>query len=99
MSAKVLKNKLKKLQDLLGTFNDRCVQEEKLLTLLHERLNNSAKSRGIAAAIGALVSSLHAERVATRPGIIAAFAAFADKKISKHVDALTKVTVSTGESA
>jgi CHAD domain-containing protein len=98
-SAKTMKSKLKKLQDLLGTFNDRCVQEEKLLTLLEERLTNSAKSRGVAAAIGALVSSLHAERVATRPGIIAAFADFADKKVSKHVAVLTTAPQETGGAA
>ena len=88
-SAKALKKQLKKLQDLLGTFNDRCVREEKLLDIFHNRLKKSARSQMIAAAIGALVANLNAERIGTRPGIIAAFRDFSDKKIKGYINNLT----------
>ncbi len=66
---------LKRLQDVLGRFNDRSVQQEEL----HHWVMNRAKvGKATVLSIGALIGALAAEQTALRVEVEAAFAAFDD---------------------
>jgi len=68
-----LLRRLKRLQDVLGRFNDNAVQQRSLLHYLseHEHLERKA-----AAAVGALVATLHALELEARAGLIDSFRSF-----------------------
>jgi len=78
----LLVRQLKKLQDLLGTFNDLSVQQE----MLHQSLSNlAARSRrnfDQAAALGGLVQGLFQEQQSLRVHFAEAFAQFGDQETS-----------------
>ena len=64
---------LKRLQDVLGTFNDRSVQQAALYTWLEE---GRAIATPTAAAVGALIGALAVEQRHMRDTVETAFAAF-----------------------
>lgn len=67
----VLLKALKRMQDILGTFNDRSVQQ----TVLYDWLEKTKNvSRPAAASIGALITALAAEQVAARSQVEQVFA-------------------------
>lgn len=72
-SSKRLIRRLKKLQDILGAFNDLSVQQEALREWLETR---KRVSRETAVAVGALASALAHEQRAVRSRVEEAFAAF-----------------------
>src|SRR5690606_3590948 len=66
---------LKKLQDSLGLFNDRAVQQVRLLTF-SDTLGGEPRKLEIVQSLGALVVVLHQNQMAEREKIVAAFTNF-----------------------
>ena len=78
----VVIKQLKKLQDILGIFNDLSVQQTMLRTSLAS-MKNAAPSKDhavIAASLGGLMQSLYQEQSALRTHFKAAFAQFSDEE-------------------
>lgn len=68
---------LKKLQDILGTFNDLSVQQQMLSRTL-DGLRGSRRNNEIVAAVGALMQSLFQDQQKLRGNFAEAFAQFSD---------------------
>ena len=83
-----LLRQLKKLQDILGTFNDLSVQQQ---LLQHTLGGLNAQSRGsleTAAALGGLMQSLFIEQQALRTHFAETFALFSDPENTSMVSTL-----------
>lgn len=74
----VVVRQLKKLQDILGVFNDLSVQQEMVARTLDERRVNSHRDLEIAAALGGLMQSLYEEQLALRHHFVEVFTRFSD---------------------
>jgi len=68
---------LKKLQDILGTFNDLSVQQQMLIRTL-DGLRRSRRNFELVAALGALMQSLYQEQQKLRGNFVEAFTPFSD---------------------
>lgn len=75
---------LKKLQNILGNFNDYSVQQEFLKDRLQEE-----KSEPVKAALNGLIAVLHQQQLAERDKVETAFAKFSSDKIAVHFQQLT----------
>jgi CHAD domain-containing protein len=69
---------LKKLQDILGSFNDLSVQQEMLRLTLEELRAGSRRNLELAAALGGLMQSLYQEQLELRRHFAEAFDQFSD---------------------
>lgn len=69
---------LKKLQDILGSFNDLSVQQEMLRATMKKVPSGSQRHLEQAAALGALMQSLYQEQQELRDHFVEAFAQFDD---------------------
>jgi len=69
---------LKKLQDILGSFNDLSVQQEMLRLNLAKQRGESRRNLELAAALGGLMQSLFQEQQALRGHFTEAFDQFSD---------------------
>lgn len=67
---------LKKLQDILGSFNDLSVQQEMLAHTLEQLRTSASRNLDLAAALGGLMQSLFQEQQALRGHFTEAFAQF-----------------------
>jgi CHAD domain-containing protein len=74
----IVVRQLKKLQDILGGFNDLSVQQEMLRLTLEELRAGSRRNLELAAALGGLMQSLHQEQQALRLHFAEAFDQFSD---------------------
>lgn len=74
----LLVRQLKRLQDIIGDFNDLSVQQRLLATTLAGMGNGSRADLGRAAALGALMQNLYQEQQALRDHLSEVFARFAD---------------------
>ena len=72
---------LKRLQDVLGTFNDLSVQQDALHTWLAE---TSSVRKPTAVSVGALLGALSAEQAEVRSHVEEAFAAFDEPSLRKR---------------
>lgn len=79
---KPLLGALKGLQDILGKFNDFCVQKDDMLA----QLTAPEVKPELAAAIGGLVALLHQQQLAARRKVQAAFAEFARDEIAAQFE-------------
>ncbi len=68
---------LKKLQDMLGDFNDLCVQVDYLLSVSNEMPVNLSQSNQTLVAMGSLIGKLETKRQTTKNSFAATFARFA----------------------
>ena len=74
----LLVRQLKRLQDILGDFNDLSVQQQLLAATLTGLRKGARVDLGLAAALGGLMQSLYQEQQALRDHFSEAFARFAD---------------------
>ena len=74
----LLVRQLKRLQDILGDFNDLSVQQQLLAATLAGLRKGARADLGLAAALGGLMQSLYQEQQALRDHFSEAFARFAD---------------------
>jgi len=74
----ILLRQLKKLQDILGSFNDLSVQQEMLRLTLRELRAGSRRNLELAAALGGLMQSLYREQQELRTHFTEAFDQFSD---------------------
>lgn len=74
----VVVRQLKKLQDILGVFNDLSVQQEMVARTLEEQRVSSHRDLEIAAALGGLIQSLYEEQLALRHHFVEVFTRFSD---------------------
>jgi CHAD domain-containing protein len=74
---RVLIEQLKKLQDLLGSYNDLRVQEQYLLDVARELRKTGRQSRKTPLAIGSLVGTLNREKQTLRGAFAETFAEYA----------------------
>ena len=72
-----LVKQLKKLQDVLGNFNDLCIQVDYLLDVSKKMPVNLSQSSQTLVAMGSLIGKLETERQATKSSFTATFARFA----------------------
>jgi CHAD domain-containing protein len=77
-----LVRQLKKLQDVLGVFNDLSVQQEMVAQILEKRRAESHRDLEIAAALGGLMQSLFEEQLALRRHFEDVFTRFSDPENS-----------------
>jgi len=82
--------RLKKLQDVLGDFNDCSVQKEALLSWVD---NHPAVPPRTALALGSLYDALHREQLSLRAQVEGRFTAFDQPKLAAQALALTGRTV------
>jgi CHAD domain-containing protein len=81
---------LKRLQEVLGEFNDLSVQQSWLLDALKEP--NAAHSREVDAAIGGLITSLYERQKQMRPRIGKRISRFADPALASAIRDLGKAS-------
>ncbi|MBM9535486.1 CHAD domain-containing protein [Desulfobulbus alkaliphilus] len=74
----VVVRQLKKLQDILGVFNDLSVQQDMVVSTLEKRRGNTHRDLEIAAALGGLMQSLYEEQLALRCHFLEIFTRFSD---------------------
>ena len=74
---------LKRLQDVLGLFNDYSVQQDSLRDYLDQRMQAAprgvkarAEEMAVAQAVGALIAVLHRKQLEQRAQVVSRFAAF-----------------------
>jgi len=79
---------LKKLQDLLGSYNDLCVQEQYLLDVARELRKTGRQSKKTPLAIGSLVGSLTREKQTLQGAFAKTFAEYASPANQKSFRAL-----------
>ena len=72
-----LVKQLKKLQDMLGNFNDLCVQVDYLLGVAEQMPASLSKSNQTLVAMGSLIGKLETERQSTKDSFMDTFARFA----------------------
>jgi len=72
-----LVKQLKKLQDMLGNFNDLCVQVDYLLDVSKKMPRNRSQSNRSLVAMGSLIGKLETERQLTKDSFAVTFAGFA----------------------
>lgn len=77
---KILIKQLKKLQDVLGRFNDVCMQELYLNEISHELKTTPEKSVDAMLAVGVLIGAFHSERDILKQKFDGVFNAFMSNK-------------------
>jgi len=85
---RVLIEQLKKLQDLLGSYNDLCVQERYLLDVARELRKSGRQSKKTPLAIGSLVGTLNREKQTLQGAFAKTFAEYASSANRKSFRAL-----------
>ena len=85
---RVLIEQLKKLQDLLGSYNDLCVQERYLLDVARELRKSGRQSKKTPLAIGILVGTLNREKQTLQGAFAKTFAEYASSANRKSFRAL-----------
>ncbi len=80
--------RLKKLQDLLGSYNDLCVQEQYLLDVARELRKTGRQSKNTPLAIGSLVATLTREKQTLQGAFEKTFAEYASPANQKSFRAL-----------
>jgi CHAD domain-containing protein len=80
--------RLKKLQDLLGSYNDLCVQEQYLLDVARELRKTGRQSKKTPLAIGSLVATLTREKQTLQGAFAKTFAEYASPANQKSFRAL-----------
>lgn len=79
---------LKKLQDLLGSYNDLCVQEQYLLDVARELRKTGRQSKKTSLAIGSLVATLTREKQTLQGAFAKTFSEYASSANQKSFRAL-----------
>ena len=85
---RVLIEQLKKLQDLLGSYNDLRVQEQYLLDVARELRKTGRQSKKTPLAIGSLVGTLNREQQTLKDAFAETFAEYASPENQKSFRAL-----------
>jgi CHAD domain-containing protein len=77
---KALLKRLKQLQDVLGEFNDACVQQDSLRAWLQQRREAGTLSAEAATSVGALLGALYTEQGAMRARVDEHLGVFAEQE-------------------
>ncbi|MGA6994520.1 MAG: CHAD domain-containing protein, partial [Candidatus Deferrimicrobiaceae bacterium] len=85
---RVLIEQLKKLQDLLGSYNDLRVQEQYLLDVARELRKTGRQSKKTPLVIGSLVGTLNREQQTLKDAFAETFAEYASPENQKSFRAL-----------